>query len=69
MAPFECRYRRHDSAAELTRFDGPSQAAETESERPIHLVVESMVEHGQSVPEEPRHEVEVTIEPRVAITV
>ena len=35
----------------------------------IRLVIESMVEHGEAIPEEPRDQVEVTVEPRVAVTV
>lgn len=35
----------------------------------VHMVVESMLEHGEPLPEEPAHEVEVTFEPRVAVTV
>jgi predicted RNase H-like HicB family nuclease len=35
----------------------------------IHMVVESMREHGETIPEEPSDEVEVTVEPRVAVTV
>ncbi len=35
----------------------------------IHMVVESMLEHGERIPEEPRDEVEVTREPRIAVTV
>ncbi len=35
----------------------------------VHMVVESMLEHGEHVPEEPTDEVEVTVEPRVAVTV
>lgn len=35
----------------------------------IHLVIESMLEHGEPIPEEPADQVEVTVEPRVAITV
>lgn len=34
-----------------------------------HLVVESMLEHGERIPEEPADEVEVSVEPRVAVTV
>jgi hypothetical protein len=33
------------------------------------MVVESMLEHGEHIPEEPADQVEVTVEPRVAITV
>jgi hypothetical protein len=33
------------------------------------MVVESMLEHGERIPEEPSDEVEVTVEPRVAVTV
>ena len=33
------------------------------------MVVESLTEHGQPVPEGPSDQVQVTIEPRVAITV
>jgi predicted RNase H-like HicB family nuclease len=35
----------------------------------VHMVVESMIEHGEAIPEAPRDEVEVTVEPRVAVTV
>lgn len=35
----------------------------------IHLVIESMIQHGEPIPEEPADQVEVTVEPRVAITV
>ncbi len=35
----------------------------------IHMVVESMREHDESIPEEPSEEVEVTVDPRVAVTV
>ena len=35
----------------------------------VRMVVESMREHGEHVPEEPSDEVEVTAEPRVAVTV
>lgn len=35
----------------------------------VHMVVESMLEHGEHVPEEPADEVDVTVEPRVAVTV
>ena len=35
----------------------------------LHMVVESMLEHGEDIPEQPADQVEVTAEPRVAITV
>ena len=35
----------------------------------LHLVVESMLEHGEAIPEEPKDQVEVTVEPRIAVTV
>ncbi len=35
----------------------------------VHLVVESMIEHGEAIPEEPADQVEVTVEPHVAVTV
>jgi predicted RNase H-like HicB family nuclease len=35
----------------------------------VRMVVESLVEHGENVPEEPADQVEVTVEPRVAVTV
>jgi predicted RNase H-like HicB family nuclease len=35
----------------------------------VHMVVESMLEHGEHIPEEPADQVEVTVEPRVAVTV
>jgi len=33
------------------------------------MVVESMIEHGEQISEEPANQVEVTFEPRVAVTV
>lgn len=38
-------------------------------EEVVHLVIESMVEHNEPLPEPMRDEVEVTVEPRVAVTV
>jgi len=35
----------------------------------VRMVVESMLEHGEPIPEGPGGDVEVTVEPRVAITV
>jgi predicted RNase H-like HicB family nuclease len=35
----------------------------------VRLVVESTLEHGEPIPEEPADQVEVTVEPRVAVTV
>ncbi len=35
----------------------------------VHLVVESMLEHGEPIPQEPTDQSEITVEPRVAITV
>jgi predicted RNase H-like HicB family nuclease len=35
----------------------------------VQMVVESMREHGERLPEEPIGDVEVTVEPRVAVTV
>ena len=35
----------------------------------VRMVVESMLEHGDRNPEEPSDQVEVTVEPRVAVTV
>jgi len=35
----------------------------------VHIVVESMLAHGERIPEEPADQAEVTVEPRVAITV
>lgn len=35
----------------------------------IHMVIESMLERGERIPEEPRDDVEVTMQPRVAVTV
>lgn len=46
---------------------------ETEALKNIHdvvrMVVDSMVEHGEHLPEEPSYQGEVTVEPRVAVTV
>jgi predicted RNase H-like HicB family nuclease len=35
----------------------------------VRMVVESMLEHHEPIPEEPADEVQVTVEPRVAVTV
>jgi predicted RNase H-like HicB family nuclease len=35
----------------------------------IRMVVQSMIEHGERLPEEPSDQVEVTVDPRVAGTV
>ena len=35
----------------------------------LHMIVESMLEHGERIPEQPTDQVEVTVEPRIAITV
>jgi predicted RNase H-like HicB family nuclease len=35
----------------------------------VHTVVESMLEHGEPIPDQPADQVEVTVEPRVAVTV
>lgn len=35
----------------------------------VHMVVASLLEHGDHIPEEPNDQVEVTVEPRVAVTV
>jgi predicted RNase H-like HicB family nuclease len=38
-------------------------------EEVVRMVVESLIEHGEAVPEGPGGQVQVTIEPRVAVTV
>ncbi len=54
---------------------GASTWGETEAEAlenindVVRMVVESMREHGDSIPEEPAGQVEVTVAPRVAVTV
>ena len=54
---------------------GASTWGETEQEAlkrinsVVRMVIESMIEHGEHIPEEPKDEVEVTVEPRVAVTV
>lgn len=35
----------------------------------IEMVVESMIEHGEKIPEEPEREVKISSEPLVAVTV
>ena len=35
----------------------------------VRMVVESLIEHGESVPEGPQDQVQVTVDPRVAVTV
>ena len=59
----------------LLEEHGASTWAATETEalvninNVVRMVVESMLEHGEHIPEEPADQVEVTVEPRVAITV
>ena len=54
---------------------GASTWGETEDEalknidELVRMVVESMLEHGERIPEDPSDQVEVTVEPRVAVTV
>ena len=49
---------------------GPTEAEALKNiDEVVHMVVESMIEHGDPVPEEPNDQVEVTVEPRVAVTV
>jgi predicted RNase H-like HicB family nuclease len=38
-------------------------------EEVVRMVVESLIEHGEPVPEGPSDEVQVTVAPRVAVTV
>jgi predicted RNase H-like HicB family nuclease len=35
----------------------------------VHMVVDSMIEHGEHLPEQPFDQVQVTVEPRIAVTV
>ena len=35
----------------------------------VRMVVESLIEHGEPVPDSPSDQVQVTVEPRVAVTV
>jgi predicted RNase H-like HicB family nuclease len=35
----------------------------------VHMVVESMLEHGEPLPDEPSPQGEIAVEPRVAVTV
>lgn len=59
----------------LLEQQGASTWGSTESEAlsnlstVVHMVVESLLEHGEHIPEEPADQVEVTVEPRVAVTV
>ena len=54
---------------------GASTWGETEEEAlrrindVVRMVVESMLEHGEPIPEGPGEQVQVTVEPRVAVTV
>jgi predicted RNase H-like HicB family nuclease len=54
---------------------GASTWGETEDEalknidEVVRMVVESMLEHGERIPEEPSDQVQVTVEPRVGLTV
>jgi predicted RNase H-like HicB family nuclease len=59
----------------LLERQGASTWGETEAEAlkdidsVVRMVVESMIEHGERIPEEAADQVEVTVEPRVAVTV
>jgi predicted RNase H-like HicB family nuclease len=35
----------------------------------VRMVVESMIEHGEPIPDDPSDQVHVTVEPRVAVTI
>jgi predicted RNase H-like HicB family nuclease len=35
----------------------------------VQMVVESLIEHGQPIPDAPADQVQVTVEPRVAVTI
>jgi predicted RNase H-like HicB family nuclease len=54
---------------------GASTWGETEAEALKHIhdvvpmVVESMLEHDEHIPDQPADQVEVTVDPRVAVTV
>jgi predicted RNA binding protein YcfA (HicA-like mRNA interferase family)/predicted RNase H-like HicB family nuclease len=50
-------------------WGGTESEALTNINDVVRMVVESMLEHGERIPEEPSDQVEVTVEPRVAITV
>lgn len=45
------------------------QEALVHIEQVVKMVVESLIEHGETVPEEPAGEVQVSTEPQVAVTV
>jgi len=59
----------------LLEQQGASTWGETQAEAlknidsVVRMVVESMREHGEHIPEEPADQVEVTVAPRVAVTV
>ena len=61
--------------APVLQKKGASTWGETEAEamknieEALRLVLDSMREHGEPIPEEPADDVDVTVEPRVAITV
>jgi predicted RNase H-like HicB family nuclease len=38
-------------------------------EEVVRMVVESLIEHGEPVPDDPSDQVQVTVTPRVAVTV
>jgi predicted RNase H-like HicB family nuclease len=38
-------------------------------EEVVRMVVESMIEHDEPIPESPEDQVQVTVEPRVAVTI
>ena len=63
----------HAFCPALERVGGSTWGA-TESEAlknidsVVRMVVQSMIDHGEAVPEEPGREVEVSVEPRIAVT-
>jgi predicted RNase H-like HicB family nuclease len=50
-------------------WGGTQAEAMKNIESVVRMVVESMLERGEAIPDAPKDEVEVTIQPRVAVTV
>ena len=74
VEPDEDRWRaycpvleRHGAGA--STWGDTREEAVKHIEEVVKMVVESLIEHGEAVPEGPSDQVQVSVEPRVAVTV
>ena len=72
VEPDEDRWRAYCPVLErqgASTWDETREEAVKRIEEVVKMVVESLIEHGEAVPEGPSDQVQVSLEPRVAVTV